>query len=341
MADTTCVPTFIERGTAMTSIHQLALTKGEASEVRALLDGLSTDPKLTEQYALLDQAHVLSHGLPSRVRRTFYEFKRYEKDSVLYVTGSPVLAEGPGPTPTTYVEEQPGFKLNDAQILHALYGSLLGEAIGYTSQRGGSCFNSIVPIPDLAEIPNSSSGSAHDFGFHIEDAFHPTRPDFLGLACMRNDEKAGTTVSSIDGVAEVLNADEIEFLFEPRFKIGHNPIHYTTGVVIEERQPVFFGRKDRPYVRVNFAALDWSALMGWERAVLTKLLAHFEARKVTLTLGSGDYVYVNNYTTAHARDAYQPLPPGESRWLSRLCFASDLRQSSARRESVTSRAISA
>ncbi len=325
----------------MTNVAHLGINPDESTAIRALLDRVLADPEMLDPSHLLEQATVLSHQLPDRVRQTFYRFKRDDVDAVLHVTGSPVLIGGPGPTPTRYVEEEPGFRLNDGQILHAFYGALLGEAIGYTSQRAGACFNSIVPMPELAEVHNSSSGSAHDFGFHIEDAFHPTRPDYLGLACMRNDEGAGTTVSSIDGIGAILTPDEIAFLFEPRFRIGHNPIHTTTGVVTEERQPILFGRPDRPYVRINYAALDWTTLMGWERDVLTKLLRHFETSKITLTLKGGEYVYINNFTTAHARDAYEPLPPGRSRWMSRLCFTNDLRRSSDRRETIGSRVIAA
>ncbi|MQS34268.1 TauD/TfdA family dioxygenase [Streptomyces katsurahamanus] len=323
-----------------TSVLRLELTDSEAQQIRKVLDEVLLDARMTDQYYFLEQAQVLAHELPRRVREVFYGFKRNERDTTLHVVGSPLPLDDLAPTPTRYVEADTDYRINEAQILHGLYGSLLGEAIGYVSQRGGSAYNSIIPIPDLADVPNSSSGSRHDFGFHIEDAFHPARPDYLGLVCLRNDEEAGTTVSSIEGL-DTLSPAEWNVLFEPRFQIGHNPIHETSGVIDEERQAIFFGRRDSPYFRVNFAALKPDSLSGIERSAVEKLHDHLHANKVTLSLKGGEFVYIDNYRCAHARDAYTPLPAGRSRWLSRLCFTSDLRRSSALRSTVLSRAIAA
>jgi hypothetical protein len=321
-----------------TSVLRLELSEGEAVETGKLLDELVLDAELTDQGVFLDRAVVFAHELPRRVRETFHSFKRHEVAAVLHVVGSPVELDELEPTPTSYVETEPGFRINRAQMLHGLYGSLLGEAIGFTSQRDGSAYNSIIPLPGLADVPNSSSGSNHDFGFHIEDAFHPLRPDYLGLVCLRNNEGAGTTVSSIEGI-DNLTEQERAALFEPRFNIGHNPIHHTSGKVDENFQSVFFGPAHDPYFRVNFAALDVDSLDGIERSAIAKLHEFLVRNKETLVMKEGEFVYVDNYRAAHARDAYTPLPAGEARWLSRLCFTNDLRKSVAMRADLTSRAI--
>jgi L-asparagine oxygenase len=322
-----------------TTISQLELTETEAAETRKLLDEITADHRMLDQSTFIEHAYVLAQELPRRVRETFYGFKRAEAAPVLHVTGNPVLAGGPGSTPDRYVETEPGFTLNDAQILHGLYGSLLGEAVGFTSQRGGSLFNTIVPFQELMATANSSSGSRFDFGFHIEDAFHPMRAEFVGLACMRNDEGAATTISCVDGID--LTAEERDVLFEPRFKIGHNPIHVTSGVVSEDRHAILFGHRDRPYVTVNFTTLEFDDYEGLERQALDKLLRHFEGNRASLVLRSRDYVYIDNYRCVHARDAFKPFFGPGARWLSRVVFTSDLRKSRALRKNVLTRAIAA
>lgn len=322
-----------------TSITELQVTPEEAIQIRALLDDILSDEQMTDQHYFVERAHVLAQELPRRVREEFYRFNRQESASALYVTGSPVLADGPGPTPVRYVEEEPGYRLDDAQILHGLYGSLLGEPVGFVSQRKGSIYNTITPMPHLAATANSSSGSKFDFGFHVEDAFHPTRAEFIGLACMRNEEKAPTTIASVDGIE--LTPEETQVLFEPRFNIGHNPIHSTSGVVEENRQPILFGRPDRPYVKVNFATVRLDDYEGVERTALEKLKTHFERNHEALILRTGDFVYIDNYRCAHARDAFDPLPPGQARWLVRVVFTSDLRKSRGLRDSTLTRAIAA
>jgi hypothetical protein len=322
-----------------TPVIRLELTEEEAGQTRKLLTDVTADSRMFDQFTLVEEAHLLAQELPRRVRETFYRFKRQEAAPVLHVTGNPVLADGPGPTPERNIETEPGFTLNDAQILHGLYGSLLGEAVGFTSQREGSIYNTIVPFQELATTANSSAGSRFDFGFHVEDAFHPTRAEFIGLACMRNEEGAATTVSCVDGVD--LTTQERDALFEPRFKIGHNPIHSTSGIVNEERRAILFGHRDRPYVTVNFATLDIEEYEGVERRALDKLLRHFEDNRTSLVLRSRDCVYIDNYRCVHARDAFKPFFGARARWLSRVVFTTDLRKSSALRQTAQTRAIAA
>ncbi|GHH71736.1 hypothetical protein GCM10018793_07610 [Streptomyces sulfonofaciens] len=323
-----------------TEVLRLELTSEEAAKTRELLEEILADPRMTDQFFFLEKAAVLAHELPRRVRETLYDFKRHEAESVLHVVGSPVLLNGAEPTPTRHIEIEPGYRINEAQVLHGLYGSLLGEAIGFTSQRAGSVYNTVAPLPSLAGVSNSSSGSTFDFGFHVEDAFHEARADFLGLVCMRNDEQAGTTVSCVDGI-DNLKPQEREALFQPRFAIRHNPIHENVEARPDDLKPVFFGRPDRPYLRVNFAAMDLTQYSGVELSALERLREHLERNKVTITLQAGEFVYVDNFRCAHARDAFDPLPPGRSRWLSRVVFTSDLRKSAALRADTMSRAIAA
>jgi hypothetical protein len=325
--------------TTTTTVLNLEVTPSERVQIRSLLDDIMADRSMLNQYKYLEHAHVFAQELPRRIRETFYRFKRDEADPILLVTNNPTLLDGAGPTPTRYVETDEDYELNDAQILHGLYGSLLGEGIGFTSQRGGAIYNNIVPKPELEEVANSSSGSRYDFGFHVEDAFHPARADFIGLVCMRNDEAAATTISCIDGIE--LSPDERDVLFEKRFRIKHNPIHSTSGVVNEEKQEILFGHPERPYVRINAATVVLDEYEGLERRALEKVLDHFHRNRVSIALQSSDCIYIDNFRCAHARDAYRAQFGPNARWLSRVVFTSDLRKSRAMRANPLTRAIAA
>lgn len=322
-----------------THVTRLIIQADEKPTIHGLLREIESDERNLNQNVFLEKAHILAHELPRRIREVFYQFKRREDSCVLHVIGSPVLKQGAGPTPERHVELDPDYRLNDAQMLHGLYGSLLGEAIGFTSQRNGSVYNTIVPLQTHQGMTNSSAGSAHQFGFHVEDAFHPARADFLGLVCMRNDEAAPTTISCVDGIQ--LTLEELAVLFEKRFQIKHNPIHDASGVIQEEAQEILFGRPDRPYVRINAAALDVNEYSGVARSALEKLLQHFVANRLSITLRSTDCIYIDNYRCVHARDAFNAnFGPG-ARWLSRVVFTNDLRKSIKLRSSIQARAIAA
>lgn len=322
-----------------TQYIRLQPTVAEKWDIRQLLDELVADPRLRRQDEFLERAHVVAQELPRRIREAFYRFKRKEDEPVLLVTDNPVLLDGVEPTPEGHPELDSDYALNDAQLLHGLYGALLGEPVGFTSQRNGSVYNNIIPLATHSNFGNSSAGSSRDFGFHVEDAFHPARADFLGLTCMRNEERAATTISCVDGVA--LLPEEVDVLFQPRFRIAHNPIHSTSDVVSEVAQPIFFGHPDRPYVRINAATLRIDDYDGIERQALEKLLAHFADNRLSVTLQSRDCIFVDNFRCVHARDAYAALFGPRARWLSRVVFTSDLRKSRPMRASVHARAIAA
>ncbi len=322
-----------------TDMIRLEITNTEAASIRSLLDAIKADRRNLNQYHFLDQATLFAQELPRRLRETFYRFKREEGAPILLVRNNPVLAQGPGPTPSRHIELDADYELNDANLLHGLYGSLLGEAIGYTSQRDGSVYNNIIALPDYQKLPNSSGGSTYDFGFHVEDAFHPARSDFIGLACMRNNEGAATTISCIEGIN--LSDAEQQVLFQPRFRISHNPIHATSGVVKEEGQEILFGHPGRPYVRINAATLKLNEYSGLERQALEKVLDHFNRNKVSVVLQSRDCIYIDNYRCVHARDSFKAQFGPEARWLVRVVFTCDLRKSQAMRKTRATRAIAA
>lgn len=322
-----------------TAVTQIELMPEEASQIRSLLAEIRSDQRLLNQHCFLEEATVFAQEMPKRIRQAFYRFKREEQAPVLLVRDNPVLAEGPGPTPLGYPEMEPGYDLNDLQLLQGLYGSLLGEAIGFTSQRQGSVYNNIIPRREHEVMGNSSAGSRLAFGFHTEDAFHPSRPDYISLACMRNVERVTTTISCVDGVA--LTDEERDTLFQPRFRIAHNPIHETSGVVNEEAQAILFGCADKPYVRINTTLLKLEDYGGLERRALEKLLDHFVSNRISITLQARDCVFIDNYRCVHAREAFKARYGPGARWLSRVVFTNDLRKSRTLRQSQFSRAIAA
>lgn len=320
----------------MTIVKTISPNKEESIQIKQLLDHIINDCKLTDQYQFLEQAPIFSHELPRSLREELYKFKRHESYAALHISNNPVLSQAQ-PTPTKLIELEQGYQLNDAKILLGLYGSLLGEGIGFTSQRGGSVYNNIIPFKELQNVANSSSGSNQDFGFHVEDAFHPSRAEFLGLVCMRNEEQAPTTVSCIDGIQ--LTNQEKDILFQDRFFISHNPIHEAVDVIEEDAQAIFFGSRDNPYIRINAASLKLDKNNQEEINAVNKVLDHLVANKNAVVLGATDCIFVDNFRCAHARDKYEPFFGDNARWLARVVFASDLKKSRGLRATNSSRSI--
>ena len=65
----------------------------------------------------------------------------------------------------------------------------LGEPVGYVPEHGGRIVQNIVPTRHDADRQTSTS-SRSNLMFHTETAFHPHRPRYLLLLCLRGDPAA-------------------------------------------------------------------------------------------------------------------------------------------------------
>jgi L-asparagine oxygenase len=284
---------------------------------------------------VLARVPLLAQELPRSLRTQIRDFAENETSDGIVVRTQDAFPNDYLRTPQDYDELNPAYRYNDVQIAHALVASLIGTPVGFRSQRGGRCLNNIIPTKALEALPNSSSGSRFDFGLHTEDAYHPFKADFLALACIRNDENAATSFASIKSVN--LPISLMTELLKPQFLIGHNPIHMLAGALKVVPQSILYGRQDSPCMRINVAntrGIDRDA-----QCVLDQFIALLVSARESITLIRGDFFYLDNFYTAHARDAYQPNYGEHARWLSRFILAKDLRKSISARSSLDSRII--
>ena len=93
----------------------------------------------------------------------------------------------------------------------------LGEPVGYVPEHGGRIVQNIVPTRRDADRQTSTS-SRSTLMFHTETAFHPYRPRYLLLLCLRGDPAAETTMASVHDLFDVLPAATVEAMFEPRYR---------------------------------------------------------------------------------------------------------------------------
>ena len=308
-----------------------------AKEIQALI-GLVAEVK---EHSSPTEANVLACGsliaqeLPRVMRAQLRDFSENESSDGIIIRTGESLPNDHLPTPQDYDELGENYVFNDFQIAHALLSSLVGTPVGFRSQRNGRCLNNIIPTQLLEELPNSSSGSRYDLGLHTEDAFHEFKGDFLGLTCIRNHENAVTSFASIK---TVILPDEIKAeLMKPQFFIGHNPIHKMSGRIKCPPQSILYGRTSSPCMRINTA--NTRGVNASAQCTLDRFTSILMKARESVVLQRGDFFYLDNFYTAHARDAYRPHYGPRARWLSRFILAKDLRKSMAARTSVESRVI--
>jgi L-asparagine oxygenase len=208
---------------------------------------------------------------------------------------------------------------------------VLGEPIGYVQEHGGGLVQDIVP--DRASRDRQvSSSSTVTLAWHTETAFHPHKPRYLLLLCLRGDPQAVTMLCSIKRVLPHLDADTIAILRAPRFRTRPDASFFDGDGpgALGPRQPVLTGSDVRPAFTFDEDLMTGtdpdaqSALAGLAQIVRT----HAEG----VVLEAGDLVAVDNHTTVHARTPFPARFDGNDRWLQRTFVVTDLTPSATERE---------
>ena len=95
-------------------MSKIVLTPEEIGEIRPLLGELAGRYGCAENEEFLNEADVIAHDLPRRIRREVRQFRLFEPDdALLLVSGYPIDEEKIGPTPVHWKERAPE---NDAML---------------------------------------------------------------------------------------------------------------------------------------------------------------------------------------------------------------------------------
>lgn len=208
-------------------------------------------------------------------------------------------------------------------------GRFLGQPVGYAPEHGGQLIQNIVPTRTNAARQVSTSSKV-ELMFHTEAAFHPHRPRYLLLLCLRGDPAAFTTLSSIHEVLPSLDDDVRRTLFEPRFRtaVDESYLHGRANV-LGEPMAVLSGDPRRPSM-----VFDADLMVGTDTHAEDALLALADAVtqcRTSVALDAGDLLVVDNAVAVHGRTPYTPRFDGTDRWLQRTFVVSDLAPSAGER----------
>lgn len=343
-------------------MSKIVLAEEEQSSIKLLLKELSAQYDSVEDADFLKEVGLYAHGLPRRVRAFVNDFKTFEQPpGICMISGYQVDEKKIGGTPAHWKFKHDSPRTLEEEMLLILFGSLLGDVLGWSTQQDGRIVHDVLPIQGHE---NEQLGSSSDelLTWHNEDAFHPYRCDYLGMMCLRNPDGVATTVACLDNID--LRDINLETLFERRFTIRPDESHLkknrydtqnlsseTTDVLESaygrinklnrdpEKLAVLFGHPSSPYVRLDPYFMDAINEDPEGQRELGKLIQRIDAHITDLVLHTGEIVFIDNYRVVHGRRSFKARFDGNDRWLKRINVTRDLRKSRSARLTPTSRVI--
>lgn len=199
----------------------------------------------------------------------------------------------------------------------ALLGAVnnYGIPVGYLQEQKGAVIQHVVPNPKTEYLQMSSSSKV-DLALHTETAFHPYKPDFVFLFCLRGDENAVTTYALLSDIIQELDEVCIDLL--------HCPMYLTS---VDES----FRTNGEPDITVNTSVLYetiYGTSMCYDKTVMVgttvaaqEALEEFgravEKHTKEVVLKEGDLLILDNAKAVHGRKPFQARYDGTDRWLMR------------------------
>lgn len=343
-------------------MQQLSLTDEEVVSVKSLLAAVGSQYTSVDESDFLMNAPLIAHELPRTVRALFNHFKHAEPQPGAYVVRTHIVDDQKiGRTPAHWKGRSKVSPTLQEEILLVLFGSLLGEVIGWATQQDGLIIHDVLPIKG-DENEQISTGSQQTIWWHNEDAFHPYRGDYVALMCLRNHENVPTTLASIHDVK--LSPSHVKILFEKRFVIRPDESHAEKNrsdrqqplgngdELIEDayeqirrmhQEPqklaILYGDPRCPYIRIDPFFMDPLA-DDEAQSALNALIRSMDHCLMEIVLQPGDFLFLDNYRAVHGRKPFRAKYDGTDRWLKRVNITRDLRKSRDARRSCKSRIIS-
>ncbi|WP_031467213.1 TauD/TfdA family dioxygenase [Sciscionella sediminilitoris] len=300
----------------------VTLETGDREELSRLARELiaNGDGRIDDPAWIRAAAHAWER-LPHTVRATIREFRRDSgRRGALLLRDLPVPELPPTPNEPGSVQHE----ATESAAALLMFAAGLGDPAAFRPEKGGAMVQNVVPVPGKEEFQGNAGSVLLEF--HNENAFHPHRPDFVMLLCLRADHEgiAGLRTACIREAFPLLSQESRAALFEPRF-VTSAPPSFGAGRDATEPHAVLTGAPEDPDLRVDFAATE--ALTPTGTAALDELQQLFGRLAQNHLLRPGDLAIVDNRVTVHGRTAFTPRYDGADRWLQRTFALTDLRRS--------------
>jgi L-asparagine oxygenase len=307
---------------------EMALARENTDAIAELAAEVSVaGPGLVDRPEWLESARQASCRLPVQLLKALREFRHDpDPDAVLLLHGFPIRDDDLPATPK--VPESVATRATRSASVLALTNLQLGELVAFRVEKAGALIQNVVPVPHR-EQDQSNVGSVL-LQMHVENAFHPHRPDLVALLCLRGDRdrRAALTVASVRNALPWLSAKARKVLATHSF-VTEPPPSFGTGTTLAADHAILEGDLDDPDLRVDF--FSTKPLDDMAASAMAELAAALQEVTQRVELRAGDMAIVDNRLAVHGRTAFSPYYDGRDRWLQRAFVQLNYRSSRALR----------
>jgi len=202
------------------------------------------------------------------------------------------------------------------------YAHKFGYPVSYAQEQKGQLVQNILPV-HKTETQQISTSSKVELALHTETAFHPYKPDYVLLLCLRGDPSAVTTYANVDDIVKKLDLWVIATLQKKWFTTNIDISFRTKGQndknipisVLEKTEDGYNFIYDYTFVKANDE-------LG--RAALEKLHEAVQECIQEIVLETGDLLVIDNNKTIHGRKPFQARYDGTDRWVQRILIRKEL-----------------
>lgn len=250
-----------------------------------------------------------------KLARGIYEWSdRVKMSSVGLIRNLPIDVPLPEtPTARHGADHIPMIADGVIAIISALFGSLYTFE-GKTTNRH---IHNVYPI--VGDEYTQLGSSKVELEWHVEDGFHPARPNWVSLLCLRGDAEAETKIARARDLR--LAPSILNILRQSRFKLRiddsfGNETHSTYVAT-----SVLTGPTTDPQIVFDPA---YTVCENEDEAIaLEAVRSAADQVHQSLALVEGDLLIFDNRRVIHARSAYRPRMNGSDRWLKRALVLED------------------
>lgn len=197
-----------------------------------------------------------------------------------------------------------------------------GTIVGYKQEQNGQLIQHVFPKKSN-ELAQTSGSSKVKLQLHTETAFHPYKPDYVALMCIRPDPSAATVYADVDDILKRLPLWAVHELHKNSFVTRVDASFRTRGEPDQEvNMPVLVTAGGK--TTISFDADLMSGIDDAGSQALDCLRNAADAASKHIVLDAGDVVVMDNSKIVHGRSQFTPRYDGSDRWLLRVLLRKKL-----------------